>query len=414
MSGAPLPLRALRVFALYAQGLTRAMGADPKPTAEMLLKTVERLGCLQIDALQRVRRSHYLTLWSRLGSYDPHVLDELAYGPERRLFEYWFHAACLLPLSEYRYRIPRMRAHARGRSERERRWLAQPETQARLARAQRRIAGEGALRTSDFRRPAQKPGWWGWTPTKRALEHLVSRGDLMVARREGFRKVYDLTERVLPDWVDRTPPTEEQAARHVLERSMRALGACHPEQLADYSHDLGRTQARPIIAALMEEGLFVAFEAVLNDGEIHTLITHREALDDLRRAAAGELQAERTTFLNPFDSLFYPAGRDRQIWAFDQVLEAYKPAADRRWGYFSLPILHRERLIGRFDPKLDRKRGRLQIERLHLEPGVSLDEEMVQAVAGTMRHFLAFHHAADVTIVRSEPAAFGRALLKAL
>ncbi|MCJ7824611.1 MAG: winged helix DNA-binding domain-containing protein, partial [Anaerolineales bacterium] len=347
------PLQAARTVALHAQGLTRKNGTEPTPTLDALYRVIEQLACLQIDTLQRVHRTQYLVPWSRLGSYDPSTLDRLAYGdpdhspPEdgRKLFEFWFHAACYLPLEEYRFRIPRMLSARTGRRESTRKWLAKDATRQLLNQVYSRVENEGALRVRNFEDAGGKRGpWWDWKPAKDALEHLFSRGDLMIADRVRFERVYDLTERILPGWVDRSETTPEQAALHVLERSARALGICTAAQVSDYSHDLGRTHAKPFIGQLLDQGILLPVLVKPDAGETLELVIHKDHMTSLEEAADGSLMAERTTFLSPFDSLFYAQDRDAQFWGFRQVLEAYKPAPQREWGYFCLPILHHHQL----------------------------------------------------------------------
>jgi uncharacterized protein YcaQ len=145
-----------------------------------------------------------------------------------------------------------------------------------------------------------------------------------------------------------------------------------------------------------------------------TWMVHRDNLPLLQRAAGGDLRAERTTFLAPFDSLFWAQGRDQMLWGFEQLLECYKPAAQRVYGYFSLPILHKDGLVGRFDPKLDRKSGVLHLNALYLEPGVEPDDELVAGVATAMRDWLSWHGAKSLEIEKSDPPAFGDKLASAL
>jgi len=409
------PLSAVRALALHAQGLTAANGTESPPTAAAIYDTLERMGCVQIDTLQMVRRSQYLALWSRLGSYDPAVLDGLVYREPRRLFEGWLHAACIIPLTEYRYQLPRMR---RSR-ERPSRWsqqrLSQPGMADMLAHVVARIRQEGALRAADFEYQGPKRNsWWDWKPAKTALEYRFAWGDLMIAGRVNFQRLYDLRERVLPDWVDTVEPTRAEMVRHLLISATRVFGICAPNQAADFSHEVQRGEARAAVEALIAAGVLVQVRARLSDGDIQTLMVHRESLPLLQQAADGALAAGRTTFLSPFDNLFWPQGRDEQLWGFRQLLEAYKPAAQREWGYFCLPILHRDRLVGRFDPKLERRDGILRLKTLYLEPGVEPDEPLVQGMAAAMRDFLAFHEARELVIERSQPAAFGPRLLAAL
>ena len=417
------PLAAVRALALHAQALTTPNGAEPKPTPDTIYNIVEQIGCLQIDTLQVVQRSHYLALWSRLGSYAPTALDRLVYadltspgeGSPPRLFEGWLHAASIIPLTEYRYRLPFMRRTRESPSKWMQRWLSQPEIAEMLPYVTDRIRREGALRAADFEYQGPKrDSWWDWKPAKTALEHLFACGDLMIAARVNFQRVYDLRERVLPDWVDTTEPTQDEMQRHVLELAVRSFGVCQPTQAADFDHAIKRGMARPMVEALMAEGVFVEVPAEMSDGQVETLIVHQDNLSLLEQAADGALPAQRTTFLSPFDSLFWPQDRDKQFWGFHQLLEAYKPKAQRQWGYFCLPILHQDRLVGRFDPKLERKTGILRLKALYLEPGLEPDDELVADVAVAMRDFMAFHDAQDLVIGRSEPEMFGAKLLAAL
>jgi uncharacterized protein YcaQ len=406
------PLPALRALALHTQGLSAPHGQTPAPAPGAIYDVIERLGCLQIDTLQMVARSHYLVLWSRLGSYDPADLDRLIYRDgERRLFEYWGHAASIIPLADYRYRLPHMRLFAENASRWWKRWLDEPGSDQVIEHVLARIRADGRLRAADFKHDgAQRGSWWDWKPAKRALEYLFRRGDLMIADRVNFQRVYDLRERVLPDWVDASAASKAESDRHHVEGALRALGVCRPLQAAEYAY-LKRGTARPIVEGLIGEGVAVEVAGELAGGEVETLAVHRDNLPLLEQAADGALPARRTTFLSPFDSLFWARGRDEDLWGFRQVLEAYKPEKDRIWGYFCLPILHHDRLVGRFDPKLERKTGTLRLKALYLEPGVEPDEALIADVAGALGDFMAFHRAADLVIERSDPADFGERLL---
>ncbi|WP_162909406.1 winged helix-turn-helix domain-containing protein [Aggregatilinea lenta] len=412
----PLPLTAVRAAILHAQGLALPNGAEPDPTPNLILRTVEQLGCVQIDTLQRVHRSQYVALWSRLGTYDPADFDRLIYDPDQRtLFEYWQHAASIIPLSEYRYRLQYMKWFRDGTDYRDHVWQADMEDVTLAEQVQARILDEGPLRVADFEHDGGPRGtWWDWKPAKRALEYLYNRGELMIADRVHFHRVYDLRERVLPDWVDTSEPTMEETYRHMVERSVYALGLADPGHAADYAYDVKRKVVKRVADDLLAEGVLVEVEAELMNGKPRTLIAHRDRLPLLEGAADGAIQAERTTFLSPFDSLFWAKGRDRAVWGFRQVLEAYKPAPTREYGYFCLAILHRDRLVGRFDPKVERANGVLRIEALYLEPDVAPDEDLIAGVAAAMRDFMRFHNADTLVIERSDPAAFGEKLLAAL
>jgi uncharacterized protein YcaQ len=410
----PLPLSMVRTLALHAQGLTTPNGAEAAPTLDIIYDTVDRVGCVQIDTLHMVRRAQYVTLWSRLGQYEPDDFDRLVYHPDhRRLFEYWQHAASIIPLSDYRYYAHKMQ-HFRNGGGWWPEWGNQPENIALVEAVRTRIRDEGALRSADFQSPDEKRGsWWSWKPAKHALEYLYNVGDVMIADRVKFQRVYDLRERVLPEWVDQREPSPDETHRHLVERAGRALGIGEAGHIADYAY-MRRGDAGPALAELTGAGVLVEVEGEVMGGETRTLIVHRDTLPLVEQAADGVIRPARTTFLNPFDSLFWAKNRDQQFWGFRQTLEAYRPAPKREWGYYCLPILHRDRLIGRFDPKLDRKKKTLILRALYLEPGIEPADEMIADVAGSMRDFLAWHDAHDLVIEKSDPAAFGESLLAAL
>ncbi|MFC1960178.1 winged helix-turn-helix domain-containing protein [Chloroflexota bacterium] len=413
----PVPLKAARALALHCQGLAAPDIAQTiAPDTAAIYRAIEQVGCIQIDTLQMVQRSQYIALWSRLGTYDPADFDALIYGAgvdDRRLFEYWLHAACLIPLSEYRYALPNM-AHHRNNSTRNSRWFEETGNQHVVALVRERIAAEGGLRTSDFQDDGPRRGsWWNWKPAKRALEMLYNQGELMIADRVNFQRVYEQADRVLPDWVDQTTPTPEETRQFYVERAVKTFGLSQAKHIAEYSK-AKVSEVRRTMADLLAQGVLLEVEVVLVDGAVDSFVLHRDQRSLLALALAGEVTAERTTFLSPFDSLFWAKGRDEQFWGFVQRLEAYKPAPERIWGYFSLPILHRDRLVGRFDPKLERKTGILRLKALRLEPAVEPTADLVQAVAATMRDFMVFHKATDLVIEQSHPAAFGDKLIKAL
>lgn len=409
----PLPLIAVRALALAAQRLIIPPNAAGPSTPEAIYSAVEQLGCVQIDTLQMVRRSQYLVLWSRLGRYDPADFDRLIYDPaQRRLFEYWRHAASIIPLTHYRYSLPQMARFQNGHDWRG--WDKQPENLAVIERVRAHIRENGGVRAGDFEYAGPKRGpWWDWKPVKAALEYLYDTGEAMIADRPNFQRVYDLREHVLPEWVETTPPTHDEMIRFRLEQAAHAAGIATAGQIASYAY-LKRGETAATLRALVAQGALVEVEAETLGGATAPMLVHRETLPQVEQARDGAIQPARTTFLSPFDSLFWASGRDEQIWGFRQKLEAYTPAPQRVWGYFSLPILHRDRLVGRFDPKLERKTGTLRLRALHLEPGAALDDELITDMAAAMRDFLAFHDATDLVIERSDPAGFGDWLLAAL
>jgi len=405
---------ALRAVALHAQSLHTADDSDRQVTPNRLFQVIDQIGCVQIDTLHMVRRSQYLVPWSRIGTYEPTDFDDLIFGPKRRLFEGWEHAATIIPLAEYRYQMPHQRNMREHPTTWYNRWLNELVNKDFVPLVLERVRREGALKVSNFESIGHVSGaWWNWRPAKVALEFLYSFGDLMIANRDKFQRVYDLTERVLPDWVDRSEPTVEERDRFWVERGAKALGICLPRHAGDYTW-MKVTKSRPIVEALVREGILIPVTGELMNGKSSDLIIHRDNLPLLEQAADGALNADRTTFLSPFDNLFWAARRDEMLWGFHKSLECYLPAHKRVYGYFCLPILHKDRLVGRFDPKLERKTNTLILRALYLEPGVKASEELVRNVAGALRGFMKFHQARELVIERSEPAAFGKKIIRSI
>lgn len=410
---AAYPFAALRALALHVQGLS---SHELQAGSAGIRSLVEQLGAVQIDTLHVVQRSQYLVLWSRLGDYATADFDVLLSDPgQRSLFEYWSHAACLLPLKHFRFYLPTMHWFENAGNRWGHRLQGDPEDPAVvLANVRARVQQEGGLRSADFEHRQRSAGaWWNWKPAKAALEHLFDTGELMVSRRDKFQRVYDLRDRVLPAWVDTQPPDELETRNFFLALGVRALGVCLPDQAGDYVY-MRRTRARPGVRALLESGELLPVQGVLADGTAKELVIHRDVMPLLERAAAGELAPWRTTFLSFFDNLFWARGRDQQLWNFKNTIEAYKPAPTRRWGYFCLSILYRGQLVGRFDPKLERSSKRLRLKALYLEPGVQPDDQLVAEVAAALRDFMGFHQAQDLVIERSDPPVFGDRLQAAL
>ena len=236
---------AARALALAAQGLLQPAGTGA--TKDDLLATIRRMGALQIDTIHVIARSPYFVLWSRLGAYPPCWLDELL--AEGAIFEGWSHAACFLPIEDYGlYRRRMLERAARSQA-----WFAMHADLAGTMLAH--IREHGSVRAADWSRTdGRVASWWDWKPEKQALEYLLDRGDLMVARRTAtFERVYDLRERVLPGWDDRNTPTREEMYRTLALKAVRALGVALPQWIPDYF----RTSKRETIAhlaALAREG----------------------------------------------------------------------------------------------------------------------------------------------------------------
>jgi uncharacterized protein YcaQ len=362
------------------------------------------MGVLQIDSISVIARSPYLVLWSRLGYYEPRWLDELL--AEGALFEYWSHAACFIPIEDYGLYRRLMLA----KSEKSRAWMeAHPDA---LEHVMGRISEGGPVRSAEFARTDGKVGgWWEWKPEKRALEHLFAAGELMISRRENFNRVYDLRERVLanalPGWEDALAPTDQEVRRALALRAVRALGVAAARWVPDYF----RTPKRGV-ASLLEE---LADEGSLLQAEIddEPAYLHPDNAGLAEGVLSGGMLSSVTTLLSPFDPVVWDRARALELFGFDYKIEVYTPAAKRRYGYYSLPMLHDGALVGRLDAKAHRREGLFEVKAVHLEPGVPVSDELVASVAGALRECAAWHGTPEVQVRRSDPPEFAEALRSA-
>ncbi len=359
-----------RTLFLDAQGLRDDPARRATPTA--VLSLVSRLGFVQIDSISRVERAHHLTLGARLDDYRPALLDRLAFE-KRALFEHWTHDASLIPVAFFPHWRPRFARYAERA--RQRTWYRvrlgdAPERT--LARVYRRVAREGPLRARDFERGADRPstGWWDWTPEKAALEHLWRSGRLAIAGRESFHKVYDLVERVLPDAHAAPAPSPEAHVDWACSSALERLVVATSGELAAFWAAITPAQAAAWCRQSVSDGRIVAVAVRgLDGGKPRTSFAVPDWEARLLRASASEAP-RRTRLLSPFDPVLRDRKRLERWFGFDYRFEAFVPAAKRRYGYYVLPILEGERFVGRLDPRHDRERSVLVVEKLHWEPGV--------------------------------------------
>lgn len=387
----------LRRITLDAQGLTRA--APFGRGLDAMHRALEQLGYVQIDTISIVMRAHHHTLWNRVPNYQPAHLDHLV--RDRRAFEYWFHAAAYLPMRDFRFALPRMHALKSG----ERHWFKVKDHKLMRAIVDR-IRSEGPLMARDFESPkGRNQGWWDWKPAKRALEQLYMQGDLMITAREGFQKVYDLTERVLPPGIDTTTPTADEFAGYLLETAVRAHGFASPKEITYLRRGTAiRKALRARLDALVSDRSLVV---VRDNG------TDYYADPDLLDRATPRTLA-RVRLLSPFDNAVIQRDRNVALHDYDYQIECYVPAPKRRFGYFCLPILYRDRFVGRVDCKAHRKQRRFDLVHLHVEREIRDRERFLAAFAEAARAFAAFNDCDDVNLVNVSPGGWDREVRKAL
>lgn len=407
---APIALAQARALHLHAQGLL--VRPRKRATRADALAAIARMQLLQIDTIHVVARSPYLVLFSRLGDYRPQWLEELL--AQREIFETWAHEACFAPMHDYLL-------HRNAFDQRAHHWAIRNAQQHRrssgdkIDRLLAHIRELGPVKSSDFEREATGSGggWWGWKDEKRWLEAGFALGELMVARRENFHRVYDLSERVagvaVPGW-DTTAWDAARVRRDTLLKSVKALGITQARWIADYYRIKPRLRDADLDACVAEGALLrVAVKGWEAPGYVHA--DHAAAL---AQAGAGRLRASHSALLSPFDPVVWDRERASEFFGFDYTLECYTPEPKRRYGYFVLPILVRGRLVGRLDAKAHRIDGVFEVKALYLQEDTEGDEALAGEIARAIDECARWHGTAVVRLGRCRPAAFAKPLRAAL
>jgi uncharacterized protein YcaQ len=350
------------------------------------LSAIEHLGYIQIDTISAIQRAHHHTLWNRNPLYLPPQLDKLLSG--KQVFEYWSHAAAYLPMRDYRHSLPRKQAIKNGDQNH---WYERDA--ALMKTVLERIIAEGPLMAKDFDHAGKKSGEWKSKPAKRALEYLYMQGDLMVARRINFHKVYDLTERVLPEGIDTTLPDSEESTRFLIVRYLQANGLGQPSEIAYLLRN-----TKPLISNTLQEMALSGevLQISAGDKSYYALPASLELL--IKPLARSKLK-----ILSPFDNLVIQRGRIQALFGFTYLLECYVPASKRQYGYFSLPILWDGKLVARMDCKTDRKKSLLHIHHLALEPGLKKNDAFCLALYKELAAFLIFNNCSHLQLHRTTP-----------
>ncbi|HWL34461.1 MAG TPA: crosslink repair DNA glycosylase YcaQ family protein [Gaiellaceae bacterium] len=356
---------AVRRLAVAAQGFAGRYRRASGPSVEAAIR---RLSCVQLDSISTVERSHRIALASRVGDYPREAVSRLL--ARGRIFEYWAHEACLLPIESWPLFRPAMENGGRG-------WYgAVGKTHPHLAEEiLAEIRERGPLASRHFE-GAAGGGMWNWKPAKAMLERLWNHGDLVIAGRQGFQRVYDLAERVIPRAQLEAPvPSEHELLRTLAEQAVRARGVLTESGVKEHWRLRGGVaRVRPAIEELVAEGRLRRLR--VDDGGPDVLVPAGAELD---------LPAPRAAvLLTPFDNLLWDRPFARRILEFDHLIEVYKPAPQRQYGYYVLPFLRGDRIVGRADLKSERQEGRLLVRAFHREDGVrhsgALDDALDRAL----------------------------------
>jgi uncharacterized protein YcaQ len=422
-----LPLRAVAALFLARQHLERPR--KRRFSERSLIQFATDTGGIQIDSINVIDRAHYLTVWSRFGPYDRRTFDSFAYR-RRVLFEYWAHAACLVPSAHFsswrRAMLDYSRRH-RGWG----RWLQK--NRPLVAEIEAAIAGGGPLGSADFAHqgPRRAGGWWNWKPAAHALDYLWMSGRTLVHSRVHFQKRFDLAERLMADALAHEPLSAEEFRRWHLRQSLHALGAATATDLRMYLTfpRAEVTQRRRVLAELLASGEIVRVAVHGAERTTRDQVWFALARDvpALTAAARRRVASRGTTLLTPFDSFLWHRERAQRLFGFDYKIEVYTPGHKRVHGYYVLPILHDGQLIGRVDAKLHRVERMLEVKQIHLEPWFArgepapvvewarLDRDRALAGLADALHSLAtFVGAERVTLQRVTPSRFTAPLKRAL
>ena len=362
-----ISVTALRRLVVAAQGYTpRAR----RGTAGEVEQTIRRLSCVQLDSITAVERSHRIVLGSRVGDYPRQTVTHLLGAG--RVFEFWAHQACLIPVEDYPLYRHWMTTDHPWRGDVLGRY---PELAAEVRAA---IRERGPLTSRAFEgRGGDTGGMWNWKPAKQVLEALWNSGEIVIAGRvNGFQRLYDLPERVLPREVRDAPaPDPETRLRELVRRAVLARGVLTDAGVANH-WDLrgGAARITPVADELVAAGLLERL--AVDDGRSTVLVPAGVALDPPRPSAAA--------LLSPFDNLLWDRGFLRRVFGFDHVMEIFKRPPERVYGYYVLPFLWRDRIVGRVDLKSERSEGTLVAKAVHFEPGVrrsgALDDALDRAL----------------------------------
>jgi uncharacterized protein YcaQ len=385
-----------------------------RPDTDGIMQIVRDLGCLQLDPINVVARPQYLILFSRLGAYDTNLLDQLLWR-ERKLFEYWAHCASVVLTEDYPIHNLMMRTYARDDSNwdrRVRKWIADNDALRRAILSI--IRRKGPTLSRDFIEAGVEPRAWvstGWTSGRNAsrmLDFLWMQGKLMVVGREGIQKVWDLAERFLPASTPREKWSEHKVVRHAAQRSLRALGVATPRQIQQHFIRGRYSNLARVLAELEDEKLIERVQ-IIDGGQAWQgdWYIHTDDIPRIEKLSTGDWQP-RTTLLSPFDNLICDRARTKLLFDFDYTIEIYVPKSKRKFGYYVLPILRGDRLIGRIDAAMDRARGVLHINAIFAEPNAPTNA--TRSIQDAIERLAKFLGANAITYTKRVPREWRRIL----
>ena len=394
----PRDLQKLRRLALHGQGLTPASAFGHGRTAA--LRAIEHLGYVQLDSISVIERAHNHTWFSRVPNFNPSLSNDMLEQGE--IYEYWAHAAAYVPMRDFRFSLI---DKARVRAGEHRSKL--PKDTKLMNKVMQRIRSDGPMSTRDLETPGTKrSGWWDWKPAKKAAERLYLQGDLMICSRVGFQKTYDLTERVLPGSTSTTVPSLSEWAKHLIDEQLNCHSLVTLPGITYSRRHAGLNRA--VKAEVLNRVAMAELQQVqLPDNQVY--YSRPGLLDQPLPRVSSQLQ-----ILSPFDNLVIQRARLQSLFNFDYQIECYVPAAKRRYGYFALPLLYRDELVGRIDCKAHRAQRHLALQSVHLQCKDSDMDSVCRALAAALPEFAKFQDCDSVSFEQVSPQSATRVLQHAL
>ncbi|MFW9845330.1 MAG: winged helix-turn-helix domain-containing protein [Candidatus Thorarchaeota archaeon] len=405
-----ISLEQARRFILEMQGLRSAK------QSKSVLDVARRIHNIQIDTISVVTRSQNLITWNRFPNYKEG--DVWKAQREGKLYEWWSHAMCLMPMETYPFTAWRKQAYPDDLWSSFKKWSI--ENKETIEQVYRKVKKDGVVNSASIgERKTKSDGWWDWKIEKRALEYLFYTGRVMVPYRKGFQKYYDLTERVLPAGIDSEPLSDEEAAEFVIRTTLGSLGLASSQDVRFY---LGRMPSRTLwdnrdsnVEAYIEEYIRSGDSVEVSIADLpDRYFTLKKNLNKLRKASDPRDEDAPVKFLSPFDNVIRERHYPKKIWDFEYTIECYTPAEKRKYGYFTLPILDRINLVGRVDAKAHRKEGILELKALYLESDFWKSAGGMERLVSGIKAFSSFHDIDRVEIGLVKPKRAKSSLVESL
>lgn len=380
-----------RQIILHAAGLSKR-GQFGKGI-EAAFKVIDQLGFIQVDTNYVVERAHHHALFSRVPDYKTEWLEELQ--TDGRIYEFWTRDSGFMPVSDYRFSLPVQKSYAA-------RWKDIPQPESNLMqKILDRIGREGPLGAKDFDndRVAKSSGWWDWRPSKVALERLHLSGQLLTTRKKDFHKLYDLTGNIISGDTDKSMPADEEFARHLILRSLQALGIASVKEIA-WNGRFVKPDLKTELNKMVESGEILLVQIEAMKGPMYMLPGYKNKKIGIN----GDV-----FILSPFDILNVFRHRLRDFFNFDYQVECFVPQPKRKYGYFSLPVLTGDTFVARMDSKADRKTQTLIVHNMHFE-NLEVDKVRIEKIRDAIRDFAAFNSCNEIRVAKSNNNAFMKAI----